>query len=85
MADLDEFFWFKNDSNYLDARLEVFKRDDMKEFRLVQNLAMGGADFKHFMRLRHQLDKAAENVAREGNLTTLLIPTWLNNSNWLTR
>ena len=36
---------------------------------------MGEADFNHFMRLRNQLVKAAENFAREENLTPVLIPT----------
>ena len=64
----------KNDSNYLDVNLKVFRKDDKKEFRLVQNLTMGEADFNQFMRLRNQLVKAAENSAQE-NLTPVLIPT----------
>ena len=36
---------------------------------------MGEADFNQFMRLRNQLVNAAENFAREENLTTVLIPT----------
>ena len=39
------FSWSKNDSNYLDVKLKVFRKDDKKEFRLVQNLTMGEADF----------------------------------------
>ena len=39
------FSWSKNDSNYLDVKLKVFKKDDNKEFRLVQNLTMREADF----------------------------------------
>ena len=35
----------KNDSNYLDIKLQVFKEDDSKEFRLVQNLTTGEEDF----------------------------------------
>ena len=69
------FLWSRNDSNYLDVKLNVFKKDDKKEFRLVQNLTMGEADFNHFMRLRNQLVNAAENFATEGNLTSVLIPT----------
>ena len=42
----------KNDTNYLDVKLNVFRKDDKKEFRLVQNLTMGEADFYQFMRLR---------------------------------
>ena len=65
--------WSKNDSSYLDVKLKVFKKDDKKEFRLVQNLTMGEADFKKFMRLRNQLVNA-ESFARE-NLMPVLIPT----------
>ena len=69
------FFWSKSDSNYLDVKLKVFRKDDKKEFRLVQNLTMREADFNQFMRLRNQLVNAAENFAREESLTTVLIPT----------
>ena len=64
----------KSDSNYLDVKLKVFKKDDKKEFRLVQNLTMREADFNQIMRLRNQLVNAAENFAREENLTPVLIP-----------
>ena len=63
------FFWSKNDSNYLDVKLKVFKEDDKKEFRLAQNLTMGEADFKQLMRLRNQLVDAVEKIAREENLS----------------
>ena len=69
------YSWSKNDSNYLDVKLKVFRKDDKKEFRLVQNLTMGEADFNQFMRLRNQLVNAAENFAREESLTPVLIPT----------
>ena len=49
------FSWSKNDSNYLDVKLKVFKKDDKKVFRRLQNLTMGEADFNQFMRLRNQL------------------------------
>ena len=65
--------WSKNDSNYLDVKLKVFEKDDNKEFRLVQNLTMGEADF-NLMRLRNQMVNA-ENFAREENLTPVVIPT----------
>ena len=70
-----QFSWSKNDSNYLDVKLKVFRKDDSKEFRLVQNFTMGEADFNQFMQLRNQLVNAAENFAREENLTPVLIPT----------
>ena len=69
------FSWSKNGSNYLDVKSKVCKKDDKKEFRLVQNLTRGVADLTHFMRLRNQLVNAAENFAREEILTSVLIPT----------
>ena len=69
------FSWSKNDSNYLDVKLKVFKKDENKEFRLVQNLTMREEDFNQFMRLRNQLVNAAENFAREENSIPVLIPT----------
>ena len=69
------FSWSKNDSNYLDLKFKVCKKDDKKEFPLVQNLTIGEADFNQFMRLKNQLVNAAENFAREENLTPVLIPT----------
>ena len=70
-----QFCWSKIDSNYLDVKLRVFKKDDNKEFRLVQILTMGEADFNQFMRLRNQLVIAAENFGGEENLSPVLIPT----------
>ena len=69
------FSWSKNDPNYLDVKLKVFKKDDNKEFRLFQNLTMGETDFTQFMRLRNELVIAAEKIARENNLITVRIPT----------
>ena len=69
-----QFSWSKNDSNYLDVKLKVFKKDDNKEFRLARNLTMGEADFTQFMRLRNQLVNAAENFDSEDILTPVLIP-----------
>ena len=81
------FCWSKIDSNYLEVKLKVFKKDDNKEFRLVQNHTMGERDFKQFMRLRKQLLIAAENSAKEEIFFSVLQSpkTWMNNSNWLTR
>ena len=43
--------WTKNDSNYLDIKLKVFKREDNNaDFRLRQNLSMGEVDFNQFIR-----------------------------------
>ena len=59
----------------MDVKLKVLKKDDNKEFRLVQSPTMGDADFNQFMRLRNQLANAAEIFAREEKLTSVLIPT----------
>ena len=67
--------WSKIGPNYLDVKLKVCRKDEKKEFRLVQNATMGKADFNQFMRLRNQLANAAKNFAREENLTPVLIPT----------
>ena len=64
------FSWSKNDSNYLDIKLKVFKREDKNaEFRLRQNLSMGEADFNQFIRQRNQLVVAADNFLRQQNLS----------------
>ena len=77
-TDLDDFFvWSKYDSSCLNKQLEVFKQNDNKEFRQVQNLTVG--DFNKIMRLRNLLAIAAENIAREENLSTVLIPTLSKN------
>ena len=67
--------WSKIDSNYLDVKLKLFRKDENKEFRLVQNLTMREANFNRFMRFRNRLVNAAENFAREENSTPVLIPT----------
>ena len=67
--------WSKNDASYSDVKLDVFKKDDNKESRLVQNLTTGEAEFNQFMRLRNRLVNAAEKLVGEENLTPVLIPT----------
>ena len=70
------FSWTRNDSNYLDSKLKVFKREDKNAgFRLRQNLSMGKADFSQFMRQRNQLVVAADNFLREQNLSPVLQST----------
>ena len=32
---IGQFSWSKNDSNYSDVKLKVFRKDDKKDFRLV--------------------------------------------------
>ena len=47
------FFWSKNDSNHLDVNLKVFKKDDNRDFRLVEDHTTGEADLNQFLRLRN--------------------------------
>ena len=76
---IGRFSWSNFDSKYLDVRLKVFKKDDNKELRLVQNLTMWEADFSQFMRLSNQLVNAPEKFAKEENLTSVLIATLSKN------
>ena len=70
------FSWTKNDSNYLDIKLKVFKREDKNaEFRLRQKLLMGEVDFNQFIRQRDQLVDAADNFLRDQNLFPVLQST----------
>ena len=70
------FAWTKNDSNYLDFKQKVFKREDKNaEFWPRQNLSVGGADFNQFIRQRNQLVVAADNFLREQNLSPVLQST----------
>ena len=70
------FSWTKNDSNYLDIKLKVFKREDKNaEFRLRQDLSMGEADFNQFIRQSNQLVVAADNFLKEQYLSPVLQST----------
>ena len=70
------FSWTKNDSNYLDIKRKVFKREDKNaKFRLRQNLSMGKAAFNQSIRQRNQLVVAADNFLREQNLSPALQST----------
>ena len=70
------FSWTEKDSNYLDIKLKVFKRQDKNaKFRLRQNFTMGEADFNQFVRQRNQVVVAADNLLREQNLSPVLQST----------
>ena len=60
--------WSENSFNYWDVELNVFKRDENKQFRLARNLKMGEADFNEFIRLRSQLVNAVRDFCTEENL-----------------
>ena len=59
----------------MEVELKLFKIDDNKEFRLLQNLTMAEAYLDQFMQLRNQLVIAAEHFAREDNLRPVVIQT----------
>ena len=61
---LNEFSWFKIDSNYLDEKFKVLKKDGNRHFHLVHIITMGEIDFNQLMRLKTQLVIAAENFRR---------------------
>ena len=70
------FPWSKSDSNFLNFKLKVFKREDKNaEFRLRHNLTMGETDFNQFIRQRNQLVVEADNFLREQNLSPVLQST----------
>ena len=69
------FYWSKTFSNCLDVKIKVFQRDDNSDFRMVQNLTMGEAQFNQFLQLRNQLVNEAEKLGREENLTPVLQTT----------
>ena len=58
---LCQFSWSESESNYLDVKRKVFKKDDKRGLCEVQNLTMGEADFNQFMHLRNQLVIAAKD------------------------
>ena len=58
----------------MDVKLKSFKRNNSKNFRLVQVFRIGEADFNHFMRLINQLVIAVETSGKEENLSPVLIP-----------
>ena len=76
---LGQFFWSRKDSNHLDEKLKVLRKDDKKAIRLVQNLTMAGADFSQFMQLRNQLVIKTEKIAGKENLPPVVIPTMSKN------
>ena len=68
-------FCYKIDSNNLDVKLELFKKDDKTDFCLVQNFAKGEADFNKFMRRKNLPVKASGNFCTGENLSAVLMPT----------
>ena len=70
------FSWTKNDSNYLDIKLKVSKREDKNaDFRLRQKFSIGEAEFNQFIWQRNQLVVAANNFLREQTVSPVLQST----------
>ena len=66
----------RNDSNYLDIKLKLFKREKTKMQKFDrQNFTRGEADFNQFIRQSNQLVVAADNFFREQNLSPVLEST----------
>ena len=64
------FSWIKNDANFLDIKLKVFRRENKDaKFRLTQNFTIGEADVNEFVRQRNRLVVAADNILMEQNLS----------------
>ena len=70
--------WSKSDSNYLVARIKAFRKDDTRDFRLVQNITLGESDLSMIVRLRNQLAVVAEQFGREQSLCLIQITTMSN-------
>ena len=68
-----QVFWSENDTNYLGFELELFKTDNNRDFRLVQNLKLGEAKSTQPIRLRNQLPIAGEIFGTGENLSQVLI------------
>ena len=54
-------FWSKNDSNYLDVKLNVFKKDDNKAIRLVEFFYKGKGMFQPV----YLIEKSGGHCSRE--------------------
>ena len=54
-------------------KLKVLKKDENKEFRLIQNLTLGEVDFNQFIRLRYQLVVAVRGFTKKENLPAVQV------------
>ena len=59
----------------MEAKLKFFEKDDNKDFRLAQKLALGESEVNHIIRVRNQLVIAAEKYGREQLLSPTQIKT----------
>ena len=68
-------FLVQNDYRNMDKKFELFRKEENRVFRLIQNLTMGEAIFNYFKQLRIQLVVAEKNSGKEENLSPVLIQT----------
>ena len=68
------FSWSKTHSNYLVVKFKVFKKDDNRDYRLVQNLTMRESIVNQFLRLRSQQVIATDNFGGEQILPYIQLP-----------
>ena len=59
----------------MDVKLELFKKDDKTDVCLVQNFAIGEADFNQIMQWKNLSVKATGNFCIGENLSAVLMPT----------
>ena len=71
----DQFSRSKNHPNYVDLNLKVLKKDDPRDFSLVQNVTIGESDFNQILRLSNQLVVAAKHIDRDQNMSPILTTT----------
>ena len=71
-VDFGHFSGTKNNSIYLEIKLELFKRKNKDtEFRLRKNFTMGEADFYQSIRQKNLKAAAADNFLRKQNLSSV--------------
>ena len=58
----------------------MFRKDDTRDFRLVQNITLGESDLSIFVRLRNQPAVMAEQFGREQSLSLIQITTMSNDT-----
>ena len=69
-----QFLRSKSNSNYLNVKHKVSKKDNFKSCQPVQNFTKRKSDFKQIMRLKNQLVIAGENFGGKLNLSSIQIP-----------
>ena len=69
-TDLDEFHSLKNDRKFLNVKLKIFKRDNNRDFHIIQINANQDSVFEHFLQLRIQLGVPVGICGRDRNWST---------------